>query len=266
MADLTSQLAGVYYGVADDGHVTISFGQPGDTSEVTYKPMLYVEKTADSTAYPEWFQYVHIYILRLIILGDDPDNTSLNALGTYREDYTWVDNDSSFNQWEEVAELTKKDFKFLMDLWKWSTLNSSSKLGEANSETFLSDDGANLQKYLASKKYTSQIVTGFENEYGYAKIFLEYQATETKDYFGYGPLGQEGDERVKWIQKNIIAEDGSLASINPVLEDEMFSMAQYKKLVGQYAKLIVTGFDHNDLYEAYVKKDKVIRERLNNGY
>lgn len=33
-----------------------------------------------------------------------------------------------------------------------------------------------------------------------------------------------------------------------------------------FAMLIVTGFNHEDLYVAYIKKDKVIRERLKNGY
>ena len=33
-----------------------------------------------------------------------------------------------------------------------------------------------------------------------------------------------------------------------------------------FAMLIVTGFNHDDLYDAYKKKDKVIRERLKNGY
>jgi hypothetical protein len=33
-----------------------------------------------------------------------------------------------------------------------------------------------------------------------------------------------------------------------------------------FAMLIVTGFNHEDLYAAYIKKDKVIRERLKNGY
>ena len=33
-----------------------------------------------------------------------------------------------------------------------------------------------------------------------------------------------------------------------------------------FAMLIITGFDQDDLYDAYVKKDIVIRERLKNGY
>ena len=33
-----------------------------------------------------------------------------------------------------------------------------------------------------------------------------------------------------------------------------------------FAMLIVTGFDEKELYEAYLKKDKIIRERLKNGY
>ena len=33
-----------------------------------------------------------------------------------------------------------------------------------------------------------------------------------------------------------------------------------------FAMLIVTGFNEGDLYEAYVKKDNIIRERLKNGY
>ena len=33
-----------------------------------------------------------------------------------------------------------------------------------------------------------------------------------------------------------------------------------------FAMLIVTGFDEEDLFAAYVKKDKIIRDRLTNGY
>jgi len=33
-----------------------------------------------------------------------------------------------------------------------------------------------------------------------------------------------------------------------------------------FAMLIVTGFNEDDLYAAYLKKDKIIRERLFNGY
>ena len=33
-----------------------------------------------------------------------------------------------------------------------------------------------------------------------------------------------------------------------------------------FAMLIITGFDEEDLYEAYLKKDKIIRDRLCNGY
>ena len=33
-----------------------------------------------------------------------------------------------------------------------------------------------------------------------------------------------------------------------------------------FSLLIVTGFDDLDLYEAYVKKDEIIRDRLQNGY
>jgi hypothetical protein len=33
-----------------------------------------------------------------------------------------------------------------------------------------------------------------------------------------------------------------------------------------FAMIIVTGFDEKDLYEAYLKKDSKIRERLVNGY
>ena len=33
-----------------------------------------------------------------------------------------------------------------------------------------------------------------------------------------------------------------------------------------FAMLIVTGFNEEDLYSAYLKKDKIIRERLFNGY
>ena len=33
-----------------------------------------------------------------------------------------------------------------------------------------------------------------------------------------------------------------------------------------FSLIIITGFDENDLHSAYVKKDKVIRERLLNGY
>ena len=33
-----------------------------------------------------------------------------------------------------------------------------------------------------------------------------------------------------------------------------------------FSMLIVIGFNEKDLYEAYVKKDSVIRERIKNGY
>ena len=33
-----------------------------------------------------------------------------------------------------------------------------------------------------------------------------------------------------------------------------------------FSLLIVTGFDDQDLYRAYVKKDEIIRDRLQNGY
>ena len=33
-----------------------------------------------------------------------------------------------------------------------------------------------------------------------------------------------------------------------------------------FAMLIVTGFNEEDLYSAYLKKDKIIRDRLCNGY
>ena len=33
-----------------------------------------------------------------------------------------------------------------------------------------------------------------------------------------------------------------------------------------FSILILLGFDHNDLYDAYVKKDAVIHERLHKGY
>tara|TARA_B100000700_G_C14868050_1_gene772000 strand:- start:85 stop:468 length:384 start_codon:yes stop_codon:yes gene_type:complete len=33
-----------------------------------------------------------------------------------------------------------------------------------------------------------------------------------------------------------------------------------------FAMLIVTGFNGDDLYEAFLKKDKIIRKRLKNGY
>ena len=33
-----------------------------------------------------------------------------------------------------------------------------------------------------------------------------------------------------------------------------------------FAMLIVTGFNEEDLYDAYLKKDKIIRDRLCNGY
>ncbi len=33
-----------------------------------------------------------------------------------------------------------------------------------------------------------------------------------------------------------------------------------------FAMLIVTGFNEDDLYDAYVKKDSIIRDRLHNGY
>ena len=33
-----------------------------------------------------------------------------------------------------------------------------------------------------------------------------------------------------------------------------------------FAMLIVTGFDDADLFEAYIKKDKIIRERFLSGY
>ena len=33
-----------------------------------------------------------------------------------------------------------------------------------------------------------------------------------------------------------------------------------------FAMLIVTGFNEDDLYSAYVKKDKIIRDRLKSGY
>ena len=33
-----------------------------------------------------------------------------------------------------------------------------------------------------------------------------------------------------------------------------------------FAMLIVTGFDEQDLYKAYLKKDEIIRSRLKNGY
>lgn len=33
-----------------------------------------------------------------------------------------------------------------------------------------------------------------------------------------------------------------------------------------FAMLIVTGFDHDDLFQAFLKKHDVIRDRLDNGY
>jgi len=33
-----------------------------------------------------------------------------------------------------------------------------------------------------------------------------------------------------------------------------------------FAMLIVTGFDENDLYQAFLSKHKIIKERLRNGY
>ena len=33
-----------------------------------------------------------------------------------------------------------------------------------------------------------------------------------------------------------------------------------------FAMLIVTGYDHDDLYEAFLKKHVIIQERLSNGY
>ena len=33
-----------------------------------------------------------------------------------------------------------------------------------------------------------------------------------------------------------------------------------------FSVIIVTGFDEKDLYDAYLKKDRKIRERLTNGY
>jgi len=33
-----------------------------------------------------------------------------------------------------------------------------------------------------------------------------------------------------------------------------------------FAMLIVTGFDQNDLFDAFLVKDKIIRDRLRNGY
>ena len=33
-----------------------------------------------------------------------------------------------------------------------------------------------------------------------------------------------------------------------------------------FSLLIVTGFDDLDLYDAYIKKDEIIRDRLRNGY
>ena len=33
-----------------------------------------------------------------------------------------------------------------------------------------------------------------------------------------------------------------------------------------FSMLVVVGFDDNELYEAYVKKDNIIRQRLKNGY
>lgn len=33
-----------------------------------------------------------------------------------------------------------------------------------------------------------------------------------------------------------------------------------------FSMLIVAGFNEEELYEAFIKKDKIIRQRLNNGY
>ena len=33
-----------------------------------------------------------------------------------------------------------------------------------------------------------------------------------------------------------------------------------------FSLVILAGFDENDLYEAYLKKDSIIHDRLNNGY
>lgn len=240
MADITGQLANVYYGInTSNNNVTVSFGQPENTDEITYLPMIYISQGADNTNYPEWFEYVHLYMLKLIVTGDDPGDSDLSYLSD-KTDNTWVDSSWDINQLSEVPAITQKDFKFLMDLWKWSQSSDGKNIYEDDETKHLDDV---LKVYLESKEYTSQISSTFEAEYDYAKIYLDYDAnTETQpDYFG---KGEGSDLRREWIQKNIIAKEGSLGSINPILEDSMFNLAQYKKLVGQYAKLIATGFEY----------------------
>jgi len=54
--------------------------------------------------------------------------------------------------------------------------------------------------------------------------------------------------------------------INDALNKEEFLEEVVDALNYFFAMLIVTGFDDKELFEAYLKKDKKIRERLLDGY
>jgi hypothetical protein len=55
-----------------------------------------------------------------------------------------------------------------------------------------------------------------------------------------------------------------------VIDDELDKEAFLEEIVDAFnyflSVLVITGFDDEDLHEAYVKKDKIIRERVLNGY
>ena len=57
-----------------------------------------------------------------------------------------------------------------------------------------------------------------------------------------------------------------LTDINDEFESEEFLEEIVDAMNYFFALLIVTGFDENDLYSAYLKKDKKIRNRLVEGY
>ena len=55
-----------------------------------------------------------------------------------------------------------------------------------------------------------------------------------------------------------------------VIDDELDKEAFLEEIVDAFnyflSVLVITGFDDEDLHEAYVRKDKIIRERVLNGY
>ena len=57
-----------------------------------------------------------------------------------------------------------------------------------------------------------------------------------------------------------------LTEINEGLDEDEFLEEVVDALNYFFAMLIVTGFDENKLFEAYLKKDKIIRDRVKEGY